>query len=168
MNNRNRIIKSVPVYSMLIALALILSYVEAQFPPFFAVPGMKLGLTNTVVLITLYLKDSRSAVFINIVRILIVSILFGNGLSFVYSMSGGLLSGAVMILLKKTNRFSITAVSTVGGVAHNVGQILAAMLIMSTSAIAWYMTVLWISGMASGALIGFIGGILCKKLKKYA
>lgn len=152
-------------YGLLVALALILSYAEAQIPAFFALPGMKLGLTNLVVLTALYLMDEKSALCINLVRILLVSLLFGNGMSLAFSLSGGLLSGGVMLLLKRTERLRIVAVSAAGGVAHNVGQVLAAMLLMNTASLAWYFVVLWFSGIASGVVIGVIGGMLCERLR---
>ena len=158
--------KKLAQYALLTALALILSFVESQIPAFFAVPGMKLGLTNLVVLIALYLMGDGAALGINLLRILLVSILFGNGVSFWYSLAGGLLSGLTMILLKHTNRFSMTAVSVTGGVMHNVGQILAAMLLLQTRAIAWYLVILWFSGIAAGAVIGLLGGVVSVRLRK--
>lgn len=158
--------KKLAQYALLTALALILSFVESQIPAFFAVPGMKLGLTNLVVLIALYLMGDGAALGINLLRILLVSILFGNGVSFWYSLAGGLLSGLTMILLKHTNRFSMTAVSVTGGVMHNVGQILAAMLLLQTRAIAWYLVILWFSGIAAGAVIGLLGGFVSVRLRK--
>lgn len=157
--------KMVADYGLLIALALIFSYVEAQIPAFFAVPGMKLGLTNVVVLFALYRMGGKSAMLVNFLRILLVSILFGNGMSLAYSIAGGLLSGLVMILLKKTGQFRITTVSVAGGVAHNVGQVLAAMVLLGTTTLAWYLLVLWFTGLGSGFVIGFLGGELCRRLE---
>ena len=159
--------KTIARYGLLIALALILSYAEAQIPAFFAVPGMKLGLTNLVVLLALYRMGSGSAVTINMIRIVLVALLFGNGMSLAYSAAGGLLSGGVMILLKKTGRFSVVTVSIAGGVMHNVGQILVAMVLLGTSSLAWYLLILWFTGIASGAVIGILGGLLCGRLEKY-
>lgn len=159
--------KKISIYGIMIALALILSYVEAQIPAFVAVPGMKLGLTNLVVVVTLYLLGSKSAMAINIVRIIIVSILFGNTLSFAFSIAGGMLSTLVMILLKKTYKFSTVGVSAAGGISHNIGQIIVAMFTLGTNAIAWYLMILWISGVFSGTLIGVIGGIITTRIREY-
>ena len=158
--------KTVARYGLLVALAMIMSYLEAQLPVFFAIPGMKLGLTNVVVLVALYGMGYGSAAVINLVRIVLVSMLFGNGMSLAYSLAGGILSGAVMMLLKRTNAFSMVAVSIAGGIAHNIGQILVAMLVLQTAALGWYLLVLWISGLVSGALIGVIGGELCRRLEQ--
>ncbi len=138
----------------LAALAMILSYVEMQIPAFFAVPGVKLGLTNIVVLVALYVLGEKNAFFINVVRIVVVSMLFGNIMGFAFSIAGGMLSTLVMILLKKTSRFSVTGVSVAGGISHNVGQIIVAMILLNTKAIIWYLPILWISGIVSGAVIG--------------
>ena len=157
-------VRKIAVYGLLIALALIFSYIEAQIPTFFAFPGMKLGLTNTVVLIALYKMGSAPAMGINILRILLVSILFGGAAAFLYSLAGGMLSALVMILLKKTGKFRTVTVSIAGGISHNAGQILVAMAVMNTASIGWYLAVLWFTGMISGALIGIIGAELCKRL----
>lgn len=153
-------------YGLLIALAMILSYVEAQIPAFFAVPGMKLGLTNIVVLFALYRIGYKSAFFINLLRILLVSMLFGTGLSLAYSLAGGMLSTFMMMLLKRTDKFQLVTVSIVGGICHNIGQILVAVVILQTTQIAWYLLVLWFSGLASGLVIGLIGSELVKRLGK--
>ena len=155
-------------YSLLIALAMIFSYLEAQIPAFFAVPGMKLGLTNVVVLTALYLMDAKSAIVINLLRIFLVSVMFGNGMSLAYSAAGGILSGIVMILLKRTGKFSIVTVSAAGGVCHNVGQILVAMALLETRALGWYLLILWFTGMAAGLAIGILGGMLVKRLERFS
>ena len=156
--------KTVARYGLLIALALILSYVESLAPAFFAMPGMKLGLTNLVVLVALFRMGDRPAVIINFLRILLSSALFGNGFALAYSLAGGLLSGAVMILLKRSGRFQMLGVSVAGGLAHNLGQILTAMVLLDTWQLASYLPVLWISGMAAGLVIGLLGYEVTRRL----
>ena len=160
---RNNALKAAR-YGLLVALALVLSYAEAQLPVFFAFPGMKLGLTNIVVLLALYKMGSGSSMAVNILRIILVSLLFGGFSPMLYSLAGGMLSTAVMIILKKTDQFSIIAVSAAGGIAHNIGQIIVAMFVVNTSGIVWYLAVLWISGIVSGIIIGVIGAVLVKRL----
>ena len=156
--------KTAAKYGMLIALALVFSYLEAQIPSFFPVPGMKLGLTNIIVLLSLYRMGWKSAMAVNVLRIVLVSFLFGGISAMIYSLAGGMLSTIVMILLKKTDRFRIVTVSIAGGISHNVGQIIVAVFALNTVGIAWYLTVLWFSGLASGTLIGIIGAELVKRL----
>ncbi len=151
-------------FGLLVALALIFSYAESQIPPFFAVPGMKIGLTNVVVLTALYKMGSGPAMGVNLLRIFLVGLLFGNPFSVVYSLSGGMLSTVVMILLRKSGRFRLITVSVAGGVFHNVGQIAAAAVIMQTAQLGWYMVVLWFTGMLTGALIGVLGYEMVRRL----
>ncbi len=155
---------TITLYGIMAALALILSYVELQIPAFFAIPGMKLGLTNIVVVVALYTLGEKSAFFINLVRIIVVSILFGNVMALWFSLAGGILSTLIMIILKKTNWFSPVGVSAAGGITHNIGQIIVAIIVLRTGFIIWYLPVLWASGVVSGVIIGIIGGIVCRHL----
>ncbi len=156
--------KQIAYYGILVALALILSYLEAQLPAFFPIPGMKLGLTNIVVLFALYGMGTGSAILINLVRILLVGLLFGNGVSLLYSLAGGALSLLVMLALKGSGRFHLVTVSIAGGIFHNVGQILVAMALLGTTAIAWYLLALWFSGIAAGAVCGALAAVVCKRV----
>ena len=151
----NKKVKRIAQTGMLIALAMVLSYVEAMLPVIMAVPGVKMGLTNIVVLFSLYQIDEKNALAINIIRILLTGFLFGNGVSILYSLSGGILSFVVMLLLKHFS-FSKISVSVAGGVSHNVGQILMAMLLLKTTAVAWYLFVLWFAGIAAGIVVGIL------------
>ncbi len=163
-NKRNPTIQKTAVYGMMIALALIFSYLESQIPPLFPVAGMKLGLTNIIVVLALYKMGSGSAMAINVMRIVLVSFMFGGLSAMMYSLAGGMLSTLVMILLKKTGKFHLVAVSIAGGIAHNIGQILVAMLVLNTGGILWYLSVLWFTGLVTGTLIGILGGELVKRL----
>lgn len=151
---------------LMIAAAFILSWVESQIPAFFAVPGIKLGLTNLVVLVALYCLSEKDAIWMNLLRIVLVGCTFGNMFSLLYSLAGGILSGLTMILLKRFGKFHITAVSIAGGVMHNVGQILVAMLVLETKSILYYLPVLWISGIVAGLVVGLIGKEVVQRLPK--
>lgn len=164
MQSQNNTYK-IALRGMLIAASFILSWIESRLPVFVAIPGIKLGLTNITVLVALYKLGSKDAFAINIVRILLVGFTFGNTFSLLYSMAGGVLSCLAMIMLKKTERFGITNVSMVGGLCHNIGQILMAMLILNSSAILYYLPVLWFSGILSGIIIGVLSGIIVTRIK---
>ncbi len=152
------------LYGVMTALAMILSFVESQIPAFVAVPGVKIGLTNIAVLVALYILGDKGALAINFVRIVAVALLFGNAMSLSFSLAGGMLATIVMILLKKLGRFSATGVSIAGGLCHNLGQIIMAMIILNTKAIFWYLPVLWLSGILSGFVIGIIGALVIRRI----
>ncbi len=156
--------KKVALYGLLTALALVLSYVEAQIPAFFVVPGMKLGLTNVVVLTALYRMGNRDALVLNVVRIVLVAFTFGSLFGMLYSLAGGILSFLAMIAGKKTGRFSVVGVSVLGGVAHNIGQVLVAMAVLENVALAYYLPFLLASGLGAGILVGVAGGLLVRRL----
>lgn len=147
-------------YALLIALALVLSYVEALVPLSLAVPGIKLGLPNLVIVFALYRLSPRDACIISVLRIVMVSVMFGNAFSMIYSLSGAVLSLTAMILLRKIGRLSLVGVSVAGGVFHNLGQILCAMLLLETARIVYYLPVLLISGTVAGVAVGAVSGLL--------
>lgn len=150
---------------ILVALAMIFSYVEVLIPISFGVPGMKLGVANLVVVAGLYFLKPREVLVISVIRILLMSWMFGNGMSFIYSLAGGLLSFMVMVLIKEKFGFGIIGVSIAGGVSHNVGQLLAAACVVQNTKILYYFPVLLIAGVITGALIGTLAGkIPIKKL----
>ena len=151
------------------ALALVLAYVEVLLPPIFsAVPGIKLGLPNIVIIFILYRFGVTRAALVSLVRIVIVSMLFGNVMAFVYSVAGAFLSLLVMALLRKLDFLSTVGVSVAGAVMHNVGQILTAMVLLGTAELGYYLIVLAVTGTISGILIGICGALAIKRLpEKY-
>lgn len=151
-------------YALLTALAMVLSWLEAMVPASAAVPGMKLGLTNLVVIFALYRMGLRDAAAISLVRVALVSMTFGSAYSFAYSLAGAALSLAVMAVLQRTGRFSILGVSVAGGVCHNLAQILVAMAVLGSGHIAWYLPALLVSGVLAGAAVGAAGGILTERI----
>jgi len=158
--------KQISRYALLVALAMVLSWLESLVPVSSAVPGMKLGLTNLVVIFALYRMRPADAAMISLVRVLLVSFTFGNAYAFAYSLAGAVLSLIIMWGLKKSDRFSTVGVSIAGGVGHNLGQILVAALVLETDRIFFYLPVLMVSGIAAGVCIGLLGGIITERLKK--
>ena len=147
-----------------VSLAMILSFVESQIPAFVAIPGVKIGLTNIVVIYSLYKLGWKYAVVISLVRVLLVGILFGNGVSLIYSLAGAVVSFAVMVLLMKLKVFSTAAVSVAGGVMHNMAQIGMACIIMETNLLTYYAPFLVLSGTLAGIAIGVISAIMLKRV----
>ena len=125
--------KKLTVMAMTTAVAMILSFVESQIPAFVAVPGVKIGLANIAVVFALYRLGWKEAVAVSLVRVVLVSMLFGSIASLFYSLAGAALSLTGMGLLKKTGRFTEIMVSVTGGILHNVGQIGMACLILETA-----------------------------------
>ncbi len=159
--------KKVAFLGLSIALAMILSFVESQIPALVAIPGIKVGLPNLVMVFLLYKVGWKETVVVSIIRVVLVSMLFGNVQTMAFSVAGAVLSLTGMIILKKLNLFSCIAISVVGGVLHNVGQILMACLMTQTAQIAYYLPVLLISGTVAGVVIGLIGGMLVKRLDRF-
>ena len=150
--------RSVALTGLLIALALILSYLESLVPLSFAVPGIKMGLPNIVVVFALYRLGWKRAALVSLLRVLLVSVLFGSVLSLAYSVAGAALSLLVMLGLKQSGRFGCTGVSVAGAVAHNLGQCLVAAFLLQNARILYYMAVLLISGTLAGIVIGAVTG----------
>lgn len=153
-------------YGLLVALALALSYAESLLPSP-GVPGVKLGLPNLVVVFALYRLGTADAWALSLIRVVLASALFGNGVGLAYSIAGAVLSLSVMCLLKKSGRFSETGVSVAGGVAHNAGQVLVAVLLLETTRLAWYLPVLCLSGTVAGVLIGVVSALLVKRVPEF-
>ena len=148
---------------MMVALAFTLSYLESLIPFNFGIPGVKLGLANLVVVITLYSMGIKAAFPIAIIRILLAGLTFGNANSLLYSLGGGVLSLLIMWAVKNTG-LSVIGVSILGGVFHNIGQISVAALMMGTTKIAYYLPVLLIAGLVTGFLIGTASQLILKRL----
>jgi heptaprenyl diphosphate synthase len=150
------------------ALALVLSYVESQLPPIWtAVPGIKIGLPNIIIIILLYKMGVKEATTVSLIRVLFSSfLLFGSGMMLIYSVVGATLSLVLMTICKKLNLFSTVGVSIVGGISHNLGQILVAIALFETAQLGYYMIVLAITGTVAGVFIGIAGSLLLKRLEK--
>lgn len=152
-------------FGVLTALALIFSYIETLIPIQFGVPGIKLGLANLIIVIVLYKTDWREALLLFVVRIILAGFIFGNLFSIVYSLAGGFLSLTVMVLLKRTDRFSVAGISMAGGVCHNIGQLVVAMIAVETYQVGYYLPVLLVAGLITGAVIGAAAGEVLKRIR---
>ena len=156
--------KKLALSAILAALAMILSYVEAMVPMPVPIPGIKLGLANLVILLAIYRLGFKYALAINCIRRFVTGLLFTGVFGILYSLAGGLLSLLVMYLLYRTEIFSMVGVSMAGGVAHNLGQLLTACLIMSNIRLMSYFAVLLFAGMGSGILMGIVAWLVCQRL----
>ena len=157
--------KKLTVMALTTALAMIISFVESQIPAFVAVPGVKMGLANIAVVFALYKLGWKEAVAVSLVRVVLVSMLFGSIASLFYSLAGAVLSLAGMGLLKKGGRFTEIVVSVAGGILHNIGQIAMASIILETDALRYYLPFLLLSGIVAGVVIGVVSPIMVRRIQ---
>lgn len=165
-DNRNSRAKKIASLSLLIALALIFSYVEAIIPYNPGIPGVKLGVANIVTIIALYTYGNKDAFIVNIVRVFIAGLLFNGIFGACYAMAGAMVSLIGMIILKKTKLFSVVGVSMAGSVLHNLGQLLVAAFLISDLKIFFYFPVLMFSGIIAGIAVGIASTVVLARLNK--
>ena len=156
--------KRLVTLAMLVSVAMILSYIESLLPPLAAIPGVKLGLSNVATLFALLTLGPLAAISVSLVRVFLSALLFGNAMALIFSLFGAALSLIVMILFSRLKIFSPVGISILGAVAHNAGQIIAAMIVLKTSAIVYYLAPLVVSGTLAGIVIGIVSGLLSKRL----
>lgn len=158
--------RNVAMYGMLIALAFILSYIESIIPIPVPIPGIKIGLANLVVITALYTMGAKQAFVLSMIRIILVGFTFGSPSTMMFSFAGGVLSWLLMVLAKRWKAFSMTGVSILGGMGHNIGQIIVAIIVLKTSVLIYYLPFLIISGLVTGAAIGMVGALITSKIEK--
>ena len=151
---------------LLCAAAIILGYIESLFPVLVRIPGMKIGLPNLAIIMVLYLYTWKEALAVSAARILVIGFLFGNAFSIAFSLAGGILSLLCMEIAKRPGKMSCIGVSMVGGVAHNAGQIIVAVFVVENVRVSYYFSVLAVTGMIAGILIGILGGTLTERISK--
>ena len=152
--------KKISLMALFTAFAVILSYIET-FIPTVGIPGAKLGLANFAVIMVMYAVGNKEAFFINVIRIIIIGLFFGNMFSICFSIAGALVS------FKSTKRISMITVAIIGGVLHNVGQIIIASVILKNVGIFTYVPILMIAGIITGTVIGILSNILYKRTREY-
>ena len=151
-------------FGVFTALALIFSYVESLIPFHIGIPGVKLGLANLIIVIALYKMNVKSAYLLSVTRVVLSGCMFGSLFGILYRLAGGLLSLTVMTILKRSGGFSIMGISIAGGVSHNIGQLIVAMLVVETYSVAYYLPVLLTAGLITGLIIGITANEMLKRL----
>jgi heptaprenyl diphosphate synthase len=158
--------KKTAYLGLLCAAAILLGYIETLFPVFAGVPGMKLGLPNLAVIMVLYLYSWKEAAAVSMVRILVIGFLFGNAFSIAFSLAGASLSLLCMQIGKKYIKLSCMGVSMLGGVSHNAGQIIVAMVVVENIRVGYYFSILAVTGLITGILIGMLGAQMIRRIQK--
>lgn len=159
--------KTIARFGVLTAAALALGYIE-QFIPITGIPGVKLGLSNTVLLYALYMMGARSAALLMVLKVLLSGLLFAGPGAMLYSLAGGCASLAAMLPVKRIfPRVGVVGVSIAGAVFHNIGQILVASFVVLTRAVFAYLPVLLISGVIAGLLTGIAAKYALRALQAY-
>ena len=156
----------VALLGLFIALAFVLSYIEFLLPFSIGIPGAKIGLANLAVVVALFIIGKKDALVLSIIRVLLVGLTFGNLAMTMYSIAGAALSYLMMLIGMKIKKLSITGVSVLGGVFHNVGQIIVAMLVLETSGLIYYLPFLVIIGTISGVVIGVLAAMIVERLRR--
>ncbi len=158
-------LKRLTSLALAISFALILSFIESRIPAFVAIPGVKVGLANIAVIFMLYKFGIKEAIIVSLIRVVMVSLLFGSVVSLSYSIAGAVLSLAVMIVLKLLTPLKEVAISVVGGVMHNIGQIIMASILLETNVVVYYLPFLLVSGTVAGIVVGITAALLVRKIK---
>ena len=165
--NRGIFLKTkVAYYGVFTALALIFSYIETLVPLPIAIPGIKIGLANLIIVFALYKLKIGEVTVLSVVRVLLVGALFGSLFSVIYSLAGAIVSLVVMYLLKKTEKFSVIGISMAGGVFHNIGQLIVAGIVLESLSVIYYAPVLLVAGVVTGIVIGIVSNEVIKRLQK--
>ncbi|MEE0954540.1 MAG: Gx transporter family protein [Eubacterium sp.] len=146
------------------AAAILTGYIEYLIPVNIGIPGIKLGLANFVIMIVLYQYGAKEAFLVSLIRVAVIGFLFGNLFSIFYGTLGAALSLAVMTFLRTSGRFTILGVSAAGGTSHNIGQLLAALIVTPALPLLWYLPILCLAGCGTGVLIGILTGEVMKRI----
>lgn len=160
--------KKIAKISMLLSISVVLALIESFIPIMSGIaPGIKLGLANIVIVFAIYYLSIKDAVYISVLRVILMGILRTGlfSISFFFSMGGALLSLLVMYLAKKLTNMSVIGVSVIGSVGHSVGQILIAVIFLSNINIFYYLPILLISSVITGVIVGIISDKIIDRYK---
>ena len=151
--------------ALLTAVAVVLGYIEHLIPMPRGIPGIKLGLANTVLLYAIYLLDAKSAFLLMVLKVGLSGLMYGGVSAMMFSFGGGLCSLVMMLLMKKLGGVSIIGVSVVGAVFHNVGQTAVAAFMVNTAALMGYVPFLLVAAVVTGVLTGIAAKYAIQGLK---
>ncbi len=157
--------KRITTIALFSALSIIFGYIESLFPIPIAIPGIKLGLSNIVLLLAVYRLSKADTYFLMFIKVFVTSLLFAGLNTLFYSLLGGIFSISAMLLIKKLP-FSIIGVSIIGAVFHNIGQITAASIVLQSFSALYYLPILMVAGVIVGIIIGIITQIVLTKIKR--
>ncbi len=157
--------KRISLLALFTALAMILSYIESMIPVIIGVPGIKIGLPNLIVVMVLYQMRYKAGFVVDVVRILATGFLFGNMFSICFSLAGGMLSYLIMCICYRF-RFHIVTCSIAGGITHNLGQFLAAFLLVQNKMLWYYYPILMMAGFIAGLCNGLLAMVICRRTTK--
>ena len=163
---RRKETERIAISGLLVALMLVLGYIEHMIPVGAAIPGIKLGLSNGVLIFAVYMLGIPHAFLLMLLKVVLSGLMFGGVSAMMYAMAGGLVSMVLMAVLSRIKGMHPVVVSMVGGVGHNVGQVALAMVMLNTANLIYYMAVLTFVGRACGAVTGVTAHAVMKHLKK--
>ncbi|MBR6569968.1 MAG: Gx transporter family protein [Clostridia bacterium] len=166
MNAAQKQARRVALCGMLLALMLVLGFVESQLPVAAGIPGIKLGLSNGVLIFAVYMLNIPTAYLLMGLKVLLSGLLFGSPSAMMYAFAGGVLSLTVMALLSRLRGVSPVVISMIGGLCHNVGQVALAMVILHTPKLVYYMAVLMVVGMITGLATGLAANGIIRRFQK--
>ena len=159
----NKRVNSVAYGGVFLALAVVASYIETLLPLSFAVPGMKIGLANAVIMVVCFRCGIKKGAILSVLRIMLSAILFQGLFTIIYSLAGAALSLISIGILYKKNVFGVVGVSVVSAVMHNLGQIIVAALLVENSTVLLYFPVLLVTAIIAGVIIGILAGIVLRR-----
>ncbi len=165
-SQNRRYVQQISLCGLLTALMLVLGFLESRIPLVPAMPGIKLGLSNAVLLYGVYLLPPPVTAGLMVVKVLLGALLFGNPFALAFSLAGGVLSVAGMLLARRFGKFGVVGVSVVGALLHNVGQILVALGLVHNLQILYYFAVLMLTGIGTGVLTGVVAGVVMRAVKR--
>lgn len=160
--------KKITYLAMLSTVALLCGYIEMCLPNPFQMQGIKLGLANSVIMISIYLFSFKEAYCVSVIRVFLTSVLFGNLFAFGFSLAGCTFSIVAMHIGYRSGKFSIIGNSILGAVFHNIGQLVVAMIVLDSIYIIYYFAALLVSGVITGFIVGNIAQELLKRINRKA